>query len=396
MARQPSTPMRRKSRRQLLRFMLESPLWLGAAGTAATWPRAATARPELALPDRASRALDVWQIKAAAQRKLDVPTWHFIVNGADDGKTMQANREVFDAWQIRARRLVDVSRMDTSLNLLGEKLASPILLAPVGNQGQIHPDAELATARAAAKKKHLMICSTVTSASLTEIAAAGGGPKWFQLYASPDEALMRHLLSKAESSGCKVLVLTVDSAARGNREGERWFARDVDRGSFRLGNFSDYSGPPRIGHPGMNWDIVDWLRENTSMRLVLKGIVTREDAALAVAAGVDGIIVSNHGGRQEESGRATLDSLIEVLAGAASMPVLVDGGFRRGTDVFKALALGARAVCIGRPYLWGLGAFGEAGVNRVLSILDAELRRIMQLSGRPSLGSIDADAIIRA
>ncbi len=396
MAKQPFTPMRRKSRRRLLRFMLESPLWFGAAGVAATWPRVAAARPELALPDRASRALDVWQIKAAAQRQLDLPTWHFIVNGADDGKTMQANREVFDAWQIRARRLVDVSRIDTSLELLGERLASPVILAPVGNQGQIHPDAELATARAAAKKKHLLICSTVTTASLTEIAAAGAGPKWFQLYASPDEALMRHLLKKAESSGCNVLVLTVDSATRGNRMGERWFARDVDRGSFRLGNFLDYSGPPRIGHPGMTWEIVDWLRKNTRMRLVLKGIVTREDAALAVAAGIDGLIVSNHGGRQEESGRATLDSLVEVLAGAASLPVLVDGGFRRGTDIFKALALGARAVCIGRPYLWGLGAFGESGVNRVLSILDAELRRIMQLSGRPSLDSIDGDAVVRA
>jgi 4-hydroxymandelate oxidase len=385
---------RAESRRLLLRFVAGSPL--AASVLTGAWPVASLARPERAIPDRASRVLDVFQLKAVARDRLDLPTWHFIMNGADDGKTLAANRTAFDAWQIRARRLIDVSAVDTSLELLGQRLDCPLILAPVGNQGQIHPEGELATARAAGKRGDLMICSTVTSASVTEIAAAGKGPLWFQLYASPDEGLMRHLLGKAEAAGCRVVVLTVDSATRGNREAERWFARGADRSRLRMGNFEDYAGPPRIGNPALTWDIVPWLRDNTSMQIVLKGIVTREDAALAAAAGVDGLIVSNHGGRQEESGRSTLACLPEVLAGAGTVPVMIDGGFRRGTDIFKALALGARAVCVGRPYLWGLGAFGQDGVEKVLTLLRAELGRIMQLAGTPGLADITRDAIVRA
>jgi isopentenyl diphosphate isomerase/L-lactate dehydrogenase-like FMN-dependent dehydrogenase len=383
------------ARRRFLGFLAASPLAAGSAGLLAGWPANLSARPELAIPDSASRALDIAQLKAVAQQRLDLPTWHFIVNGADDGHTLAANREAYQAWQIRARRLVDVSRVDTSLQLLGEQLDNPILLAPVGNQGSIHADAELASARAASKRKHLMISSTVSSASITEIAAATTSPLWFQLYASPDQRLMSHLLDKAAAAGCGTVVLTVDSAARGNREAERWFARGGGRPQLKLGNFADFDGPPRIGDPSMSWAIVDWLRSHTPMRIVLKGIVTREDAELAAAAGVDGLIVSNHGGRQEESGRGTLESLPEVLAGAGDLPVLLDGGIRRGTDIFKALALGARAVCIGRPYLWGLGAFGQDGVERSLAILRSELRRIMQLAGTPRLADISRAAIIR-
>jgi isopentenyl diphosphate isomerase/L-lactate dehydrogenase-like FMN-dependent dehydrogenase len=381
------------SRRQLLQFLLGSPLLGGAVGLAAGWPGSSLARPELAVPTRPGQALDVFQIKAVARQVLDLPTWHFIANGADDGRTMAANREAFDAWQLRARRLVDVSQTDMSLELFGQRLSNPILLAPVGNQVSIHADGELATARAAAGR-HVMICSSVTSFSINEIAAAAQGLRWFQLYSSPDEALMRHLIGKAEAAGCEVLVLTVDSATRGNREGERWFAKQTDRSKFRLANYEDYAGPPRIGNPAATWDLVDWLRSNTRMRVVLKGIVTREDAELSVARGADGIIVSNHGGRQEESGRGTLESLPEVLAGAGGrVPVLIDGGFRRGTDIYKALALGASAVCIGRPCLWGLGAFGEEGVARVLSLLRAELTRIMQLCGTPELKDISLAAL---
>ena len=207
------------SRRQLLRFLLGSPLLGGVAGLAAGWPGSSLARPELAVPTRAGQALDVFQIKAVARQVLDLPTWHFIVNGADDGRTMAANRTAFEAWQLRARRLVDVSKTDMSLELFGQRLANPILLAPVGNQSAIHTDGELATARAAAGR-HAMICSSVTSYSITEIAAEAPGPRWFQLYSSPDESLMRHLIAKAEAAACEVLVLTVDSPTRGNREGE--------------------------------------------------------------------------------------------------------------------------------------------------------------------------------
>ena len=385
-----------QARRRFLRFLAGSPLLAGSGGLLSAWPVSLAARPERAIPDSAGRALSVFQLKAVARAQLDPKAWHFIVNGADDGLTVEANRLAYRHWQIRARRLVDVSRVDTSLELLGEQLDNPILLAPVGNQGSIHADGELATARAAGRKKHLMIGSTVSTASVTEIAAATAGPLWFQLYASPDERLMRHLLDKAAAAGCGTVVLTIDSATRGNREAERWFARGGGRPDFQLGNFTDYDGPPRIGDPSLDWRIVPWLRENTRMRIVLKGIVTREDAALAARAGVDGLIVSNHGGRQEESGRGTLECLPEVVEAAGDLPVLIDGGIRRGTDIFKALALGARAVCIGRPYLWGLGAFGQDGVERSLAILRAELKRIMQLAGTPSLGSITSAAVARA
>lgn len=375
------------ARRALLRFMLGSPL---LAGGSALLPRGLGAYPQLAVPEAVDEALDVFQIRAAADRRLDRKTWHFIVNGADDGQTVAANEAAYDAWQLRVRRLVDVSRVDQTVELFGLPLPSPILLAPVGGQATIDPEGELASARAAAGRGHLMVASTVSSYSIGEIRGAGSQPLWFQLYASPDRELTRKLLADAEAAGCGAVALTVDSPTRGNREAERWFSRGpAGRPSGRLGNFEGYPGPPRVGDPSLTWDIVGWLKDETRLPLLLKGIVTREDAVLAVRHGADGIIVSNHGGRQEESGRGTLECLPEVIeAVGGRCPVLLDGGIRRGTDVFKALALGARAVCIGRPYLWGLGAFGQRGVRRVLDILDGELTRIMQLAGTPSIGAI--------
>lgn len=387
----PEEATRLAARRELLRFLLQSPLAWAATGLAT----AVQARPELAVPGNAAEALDVFQIERVARQTLSLPVIHYIVNGADDGKTLQANRDAFDAWAIRVRRLVDVSHIDLGTRLLGEQLPCPVILAPVGNQQSIHAAGELATARAARAAGQLMIASTVSNASVGAIAREAG-PLWFQLYASPDQRLMEKLLRDAESAGCRVLVLTVDSNTRGNREGEAWWARVAGgpaagrQPALPLGNFADYDGPPRVGYVALDWSIIDWLRARTSMKLVLKGIVTREDTALAVERGVDGIIVSNHGGRQEESLRSTLASLPEVVEAAAGrIPVLVDGGFRRGTDIFKALALGASAVCIGRPYLWGLGAYGEEGVDRVLAILREELRRIMQFAGTTALAAIN-------
>jgi isopentenyl diphosphate isomerase/L-lactate dehydrogenase-like FMN-dependent dehydrogenase len=347
-------------------------------------------RPEFAAPETLDEVLDVFQMKRMAQQKLDLESWHFIVNGADDMRTVEANRHAFDAWQLRVRRLVDVSVVDTSVQLLGQNLPTPILLAPVGAQATIHADGELATMRAASARGHLMMVSTTSSNSIGEIRAAGAAPLWFQLYASPDQGLMRHLLGAAEAAGCLAVALTVDSPTRGNREGERWFSRRSTRqGPPRMGNFEGYPGPPRIGDPALTWAIVDWLRANTRLPVFLKGIVTREDARIAVRERLDGLIVSNHGGRQEESGRGTLECLPEVVAEVAGrMPVLIDGGFRRGTDVFKALALGADAVCVGRPYLYGLGAFGEQGVAKVLAILDSEFKRSMQFAGTTSVSAI--------
>ncbi|MDP2326163.1 MAG: alpha-hydroxy acid oxidase [Gammaproteobacteria bacterium] len=377
-----------EARRQLLRFVLQSPLLAGPAALFA--PARVFARPEFASPEVLDDVLDVFQMQRMAQKTLDLESWHFIVNGADDMRTVDANRHAFDAWQMRVRRLVDVSAVDTGVQLLGQKLPTPILLAPAGFQATIHADGEVAAMRAASAQGHLMIASTVSSNSIGEIRAAGTAPLWFQLYPSPDQGLMRHLLGAAEAAGCLAIVLTVDSPTRGNREGERWFSRRSTRTSPpRLGNFEGYRGAPSIGDAGLTWAIVDWLRVNTRLPVFLKGIVTREDAGLAVRERVDGLIVSNHGGRQEESGRGTLECLPEVVAEVAGrMPVLIDGGFRRGTDIFKALALGADAICVGRPYLYGLGAFGEQGVARVLAILDSEFKRSMQLAGTTRVSGI--------
>jgi isopentenyl diphosphate isomerase/L-lactate dehydrogenase-like FMN-dependent dehydrogenase len=289
-----------------------------------------------------------------------------------------------------------VSRIDTGVEVLGQVLKSPIILAPVGAQQSLHDDGELATSSAAGTRRTLMICSTMTNYSVGEIVAAGRGPHWFQLYPSSNRAFMKKLIDDAEAAGCRVVVLTIDGPTLGNREAERWFRGQGGNESVRLGNFENFSGPTPIGDSSLTWDIMNWLRANTRMKIVLKGIVTREDAALAVKHRVDGIIVSNHGGRQAESNRGTLESLPEVLDGAdGRIPVLIDGGFRRGTDVFKALAIGAKAVCIGRPYLWGLGAFGEEGVDRVIRILQSEFKRIMQFAGTTSVDAITADYLTR-
>lgn len=377
------------ARRCLLRFLLTSPL-LATPGL--LFSSAARSRPEFAIPETLDDVLDIFQMQRVAQKVLDLETWHFIVNGADDQRTLEANRTAFEAWQIRVRRLVDVSHIDTGIDLFGQKLPTPILLAPVGMQQTIHVDGEPATMRGASARGHLMIASTMTSSSIGEIRAAGTAPLWFQLYASPDQGFMRHLLAVAEDADCLAIALTVDSPTRGNREGERWFARSSARTApVPIGNMEGYKGPRRVGDPAMTWAIVDWLRANTKLPILLKGIVTREDAELAVRLQVDGIIVSNHGGRQEESGRGSLECVPEVLAAVdGRMPVLMDGGIRRGTDVFKALALGVKAVCVGRPYLFGLAAYGDKGVAKVMAILDSELKRAMQFAGTPGVGAIQA------
>ncbi|MCC5794950.1 MAG: alpha-hydroxy-acid oxidizing protein [Chromatiales bacterium] len=370
-------------RRALLRFLLGSPL-LGAP-----WA-GVLARPELAVPGSVGEALDVAQIEGVARRELSAAAWHFVVNGSDGGRTAEANLAAFAEWQIRVRRLVDVREVDTGLELFGQRLPSPLVLAPAGGQMALHPEAELATARAAGRRGHLAMMSTVSNFPIGEIVRAGGGPTWFQLYASPDPGVNRMLLAAAADAGCTAIVLTVDSPTRGNRLAERWFGqRSGDAPPAPLGNFVGWPGRPQVGDPALEWGFLDWLRAESRLPLLLKGIVTAEDARLALEHGVDGLIVSNHGGRQEDSGLATLDCLPEVVEAVdGGMPVLVDGGIRRGSDMFTALALGATAVCIGRPYLWGLGAFGEAGVARVLELLDAELVRIMQFAGVTALDGI--------
>lgn len=377
-------------RRRFLRFLAASPL-------AALPADFSLAYPDRARPASLREVLNIFQLDAAARQALAPDAYHFIVDAADDGLTKAANRAAYERVQLRPRRLVDVSQPDMSVELFGQSYASPIVLAPVGNQQKLHADGELATARAALKRDSLMICSMMTNASIGEIAATGGS-YWLQLYPSKHREFLKKLMDDAASAGCDTLVLTVDGPARGNHEATRWFALTRDKSKarprVRIGNFEGFSGPRGIGDPSLTWEDLAWFRDQTKLNFVLKGIVTAEDARLARKYGVDGLIVSNHGGRQLDGGRGTLDVLPEIVdAVKGRMPVLIDGGIRRGTDACKALALGADAVCVGRPYLWGLGAYGQDGVGKCLAILNAELQRAMQLAGTPRLQDISRESV---
>ncbi|HEY2975851.1 MAG TPA: alpha-hydroxy acid oxidase, partial [Pyrinomonadaceae bacterium] len=340
--------------------------------------------------------MNVFEFEAVARRKLPPAHFGYIATGVDDDATLRANRDGFARYVLRSRRLIDVSNIDLSVRLLGVSWKTPIVLAPVGSQRAFHPDGELAVARAARSRGHLQILSTVATSSIEDVIAARAAPIWFQLYATNEWKVTRAMVKRAEAAGCPALVLTVDQIAGTNRETLRRFQkqdkRDCaschDRSSLQnsterkpMFDGLDLNGV-RFQPPNVTWDYVRRLREATPMKLLIKGIVTREDAELAVRHGADGIVCSNHGGRAEETGRSTIESLPEVLEGAAGrIPVLIDGGFRRGTDIFKALALGAAAICVARPYLWGLAAFGQEGIESVLDILTRELQLIMRYAG---------------
>lgn len=339
----------------------------------------------------ASEARNLFDLEEVARARLDPETYDYLTGGSDDMRTTRANVDAFPQIGIRTRRLVDVTEVDTAVEVLGERWNTPIALAPVGFQAMFHEQGELETARAAATRQHRLIVSTVSSFGVDRIAEAGG-PPWFQLYPTPDPEITRTLLRRAEDAGCTVVVFTVDVPVIGNREkGESKLNALLGEGHLSMGNFAGLRGGLTLDTPAVTWETVGWLRENCSMKILLKGIVTAEDAALAVEHGVDGLIVSNHGGRQEESDRSTMECLPEVVvASEGKLAVLIDGGIRRGTDVFKALALGADAVCIGRPFCWGLAAFGQSGVERVLELLQEELQRIMRLAGTTSIDRITA------
>ena len=330
--------------------------------------------------------------------------------GVQDEFTLRANREAFGRFQLRPRRLMDVREIDTSTEILGTELSCPIALAPAGAQKTFHPEGELAVARAARRKDHLQILSTGTSTRIQKVAEARGAPIWFQLYTSRHWPVTWLQLREAEQVGCPVVVLTVDQVGLGrNRDSLHRYRRrqnpecqachqslseKFQRGTDALGiDLRDVIQNSMI----LDWDVVDRIRDGTSMKLVVKGILTHEDARLCVEHGVDGIVVSNHGGRAEDSGLASIDVLPEIVTAVdGRIPILIDSGFRRGSDVFKALALGASAVCIGRPYLWGLAAFGQDGVEAVLAILRRELETIMTEMGTRDTGSITPAHVRRA
>ena len=392
-------------RRAFLRFLAASPLFAGIPALLDAFAQESTLA-------TAEAALDVFDFEAAARKVVPPAHWGYMASGVDGEDTLRANREGFTRYQLRPRRFVDVSRIDLSTELFGMKLASPIVLCPVGGQRAFHVEGEIAAARAAKTKGHLQILSTQSSSSVEDVIKARGGPIWFQLYTTNNFDVTTRLVKRAEAAGCPVVAVTVDLPAGRNTETATRLRQLDDRvcanchtvgpSGFPQGGLNTramFAGINTQGlaitSPSLTWGFIKRLKDVTKMKVVIKGLETREDAVLAVDNGADGIIVSNHGGRATETGRATIEALPEVVqAVAGRVPVLVDGGVRRGTDVFKALALGASAVGIGRPYIWGLSAFGQQGVERVLDIVNSELRLAMIGCGTRSLKEISSASII--
>jgi 4-hydroxymandelate oxidase len=401
--------MAMSNRRAFLRFLAGSPLL-----AAAPYVMQALGQIEI---DKAADALDVFDFEALARKVLPPAHWGYMATGVDGEETLRANREGFTRYQLRPRRFVDVSRLDMSVELFGAKFSSPLVLCPVGSQRAFHADGEVAAARAAQAKGNLQILSTQTSLGVEDVIKARGGPIWYQLYTTDNFDVTTRLVKRAEAAGCTAVAVTVDLPAGRNTATMQRFQRADTRvcgtchteasgnlANPRVGGGVSSSKPMFAGintqglgvtSPSLTWDFIKRLKDVTRMRVVIKGLETREDAALAVEHGADGIIVSNHGGRATETGRGTIECVAEVVqAVRGRIPILVDGGFRRGTDIYKALALGATAVGIGRPYIWGLSAFGQPGVERVIDILNNELRLAMVGCGARSLKEITAASLV--
>jgi 4-hydroxymandelate oxidase len=340
--------------------------------------------------------INVFDFEAIARERMTASAYDYYAGGADDEVTLAENVDAFRRIAIRPRVLAGTGQVSTSTELFGTPLALPVGLAPTAFNKLGHPEGELAAVRAAGTAGTFMCCSTISSTSLEEVAAAATGPLWFQLYVYRDREVTRDLVRRAEAAGCRALVLTVDTPRLGRRERnirrpfnlpdgvaisnlERYGTPDALRWAGSS-SFTDYVH--RLMDDGLTWEAVDWLRSITSLPIVIKGILAPADATLAIEHGASGIIVSNHGGRQLDGAIATITALPAIAQAVnGRVPILLDGGVRRGTDVLKAIALGASAVLIGRAYLWGLAANGQSGVLRVLDMLRSELELAMALSG---------------
>ena len=348
-----------------------------------------------------SEVINVFEMEAIAREKMPPAHFGYLSTGVDSDITLRANRAGFTRFQIKPRRLVDVSQTDTSVNILGTEASSPIFLCPVGSHGAYHSEAELGTARAAAAKGHHMILSTQASTPIEEVTEARGAPLWFQLYPTDRWEYTVAMLQRAEAAGCTAVCLTIDLPGGRNTETQQIFTRQDTRtcSSCHTGQAKPiFDGLNMRGvglnNPAMTWDVIARMKDVTDMKVFIKGIEVAADSALAVQYGADGIVVSNHGGRATETDKGTIECLPEIVSAInGRIPIIIDSGFRRGTDVYKALAMGASAVGIGRPYCWGLGAFGQAGVERVLDLLNRELLITMQGSGTPTINSIGPDYV---
>src|SRR5712671_480393 len=410
------------SRRKFLQFL--------AASSALTYTDALafaeTLLPKAKLPDplmwgpldannlikTPKEAINVFDFEPVMRQNVPPAHFGYMASGIDDEVTLRANREGFLKFQLRPRRLVDVSKVDMSTEILGVKYASPIVLAPVGGQRSFHDEGEVASARAAKVGEHLQILSTATSLGVEDVTAARGQPIWYQLYATNKWEVAEAMIKRVDKAGALAVAVTVDRS--GGRNQETLFrlrpsdTRDCngchDRSSLQASMKTramyqgiDLTGLTNTQSSAMTWEFFKRMRDITKMKILAKGILAWEDAALAADAGLDGIIVSNHGARSEDSGRSTIDALPEIVeAVKGRIPILVDSGFRRGSDVVKALCMGATAVCVGRPYIWGLGAFGQAGVERALELLRVETSAMMQQVGAPNVKALVPAMVRRA
>ncbi|MBI3684428.1 MAG: alpha-hydroxy-acid oxidizing protein [Acidobacteria bacterium] len=343
--------------------------------------------------------LNAFDFEPVFKGKTNKAAYDYVSGGSWDEVTLRRNRAAFEKITFRPRFFREVDRLDLSIDLFGQKLPMPILVAPTGTHELLHPEGELATVRGAGAAGALMVVSTSSSFPLEKIAAAAKGPLWFQLYTGPDLEATREKVEKAVDLGCKAVCVTVDTPYAAPREKDfrnRLSRPRIDPSPRRRAVEappSPYGLPIRF-QAQLNWGFLDQLCSWVKTPVLVKGILTPEDAALAVQHGAKGVVVSNHGGRYLDGDPATIEVLPEIVDAVGNRGVvLIDGGFRRGTDVLKALAIGAKAVLVGRPPLWGLGAFGDAGVRRVLELLRNELAWAMGLAGRVSIASLDRSLI---
>jgi 4-hydroxymandelate oxidase len=385
---------------------------LSAAPALLSMPRLGLAVAD-AMPAKADAAeltvdqvLNVAEFEALARAKLPPAHFGYLATGVDDDRTVFLNHDAYSHIEIRSRRFVDVSKLDTSRSVWGRQWKQPIYFSAVSGMRAMHPEAEVGVARAAASRDVQMMLSAGASSPLPDVIAARKAPLWQQLYATNDWQVTEAIVHRAQNAGCTAIALTVDSPPGRNSETLRRAMQHDDRVCtqchvggkhdmwLRAPMFAgiDVSRVTELAPLTMSGNYLDRVRKLVSVKFLVKGVVTGEDATQAMQAGVDGIIVSNHGGRQEETLRSTIECLPEIVAAVGGrIPVFIDGGIRRGTDVFKALALGATAVGIGRPHAWGLAAFGQPGVEAVADILTRELRTIMRQAGTPDLAAINRD-----
>jgi isopentenyl diphosphate isomerase/L-lactate dehydrogenase-like FMN-dependent dehydrogenase len=400
------------ARREFLKFLATSPYVAALGGVTVFLERSGLAlaqngRPASEVIGSPAEALNVFDFEEPAHRKVQPGHWAYMASGVDDDATLRANRDGFRHIELRPRRLRDATKVDMHVELFGTTYNSPIFTCPTGGEKSFFPEGELAVARAAKAHGTLQVLSTMTSVAVEDVNKELGRPVWQQIYAPSTWDACQKLLQRVQNAGVSVIALTVDNTTGRNSE---TFLRTRPKDLSQCKTcHEDGAGPSmkerpmfngidmtgvRAPNPAMDWAFADQIRKFWKGKFIIKGVDTREDTRMCIAHGIDGILVSNHGGRATETLRATIEALPEVVAEAGGrIPIFVDGGFRRGTDVFKALALGAKAVGIGRPFLWGLGAFGQAGVDRVIEIMQGELKLAMGNCGTRTVADITREYV---